>query len=53
MIFTEGKQNIAIVRALLPHDLSTAYSFQSKDGRSTIVSVVKTYLIKHQVSTAI
>jgi hypothetical protein len=52
-IIAEGLTHVAILRALLPPELVDACQFLPTAGRSTIVSVARTHLIKHHVPTAV
>ncbi|SRR6266568_5264757 len=52
-IVVEGKSDLAIIRALLPPDLLAACQFKASEGRSTLVSVARTHLIKHHAPTAV
>jgi hypothetical protein len=52
-IVLEGRSDIAIVKALLPADLLSACQFVGTEGRSTLVSVARTHLIKHHAPIAV
>jgi hypothetical protein len=52
-IILEGMEDIAILRALLPSDLVEAYDLRATQGRSTLVSVARTHLIKYHAPIAI
>jgi hypothetical protein len=52
-VVVEGLTHVAILRALLPPELVNACNLMPTAGRSTIVSVARTHLIKHHAPTAI
>jgi hypothetical protein len=52
-IIMEGQTDAAILRALLPPELLKACHLMPTAGRSTLVSVARTHLIKHQAPTAV
>jgi hypothetical protein len=52
-IALEGQSDLAIVKALLPSAFINACKFLVTDGRSTLVSVARTFLIKHHLPIAI
>ncbi len=52
-IIVEGFSDVEILRALLPPELVSACHFMPTAGRSTIVSVARTYLIKNHTPTAV
>jgi hypothetical protein len=52
-IVLEGRDDVAIVRALLPPDLLAACELQLSGGRSTLVSVARTHLIKYHAPIAL
>ena len=52
-IIVEGLKHVAILRALLPPECLNACNLIPTSGRSTIVSVARTHLIKHHAPTAI
>jgi hypothetical protein len=52
-IVVEGRQDIAILRALLPPTLAETSQFAGAEGRSTLVSLARTFLIKYHVPTAL
>ena len=52
-IFLEGQSDLAILRAVLPPDLLKACDLKPTAGRSTIVSVARTHLIRHNAPTAV
>lgn len=52
-IIVEGLTDEAILRALLPGELVDACNLMPTAGRSTIVSVARTHLIKSQAPTAV
>jgi hypothetical protein len=52
-IIVEGLTDMAILRALLPAELVNACNLMPTAGRSTIVSVARTHLIKHHAPTAV
>lgn len=53
MIIAEGPTDVAILRALLPTELVNACHLMPTAGRSTIVSVARTHLIKNHAPTAV
>jgi hypothetical protein len=52
-IVLERKSDIEIIRALLPADLLAACQLVGSEGRSTLVSVARTHIIKHHAPTAV
>ena len=52
-IIVEGLTDVAILRALLPPQLVDACNLMPTAGRSTIVSVARTHLIKNHAPTAV
>jgi hypothetical protein len=52
-IFMEGQTDAAILRAILPPELVNACLLMPTTGRSTLVSVARTHLIKHRTPTAV
>ncbi len=52
-IIVEGQTDVAILQALLPRDLLNACHLVPTAGRSTIVSVARTHLIRHHTPTAV
>jgi len=52
-IIVEGLTDVAILRAILPPELVAASNLMPTAGRSTIVSVARTYLIRHRAPTAV
>jgi hypothetical protein len=52
-VIVEGLTDVAILRGLLPSDLVNACNLMPTNGRSTIVSVARTHLIKHHAPTAV
>ena len=52
-IIVEGHTDVAILRALVPAELVHACNLMPTAGRSTIVSVARTYLIKNHTPTAV
>lgn len=52
-IFLEGQNDLAILQAVLPPDLLNACGLRPSAGRSTIVSVARTHLIRHHAPTAV
>jgi hypothetical protein len=52
-IIVEGLTDVAILRALLPPELVNACNLMPTAGRSTIVSVARTHLIKNHAPTAV
>src|SRR6266446_5657451 len=52
-IIMEGHTDAAILRALLPPELVNACHLMPIAGRSTLVSVARTHLIKHHAPTAV
>ena len=52
-IIVEGLSDVAILRALLPLELVNACNLMPTAGRSTIVSVARTHLIKNHAPTAV
>ena len=52
-IIVEGRTDVAILRALLPPELVNACNLMPTAGRSTIVSVARTHLIKNHAPTAV
>ena len=52
-IIVEGQTDVAILRAILPLDLLEACHLVPTAGRSTIVSVARTHLIRHHTPTAV
>jgi hypothetical protein len=52
-IVVEGLTDVAILRAILPPDLVNACNFRPTTGRSTLVSVARTHLIKNHGPTAV
>ena len=52
-IIMEGQMDAAILRALLPPELLKACQLMPTAGRSTLVSVARTHLIKHHAPTAV
>jgi hypothetical protein len=53
MIIMEGQTDAAILRALLPPELLKACHLMPTAGRSTLVSVARTHLIKNHAPTAV
>lgn len=53
VIILEGMEDVAILRAILPPDLVETCEFLPVGGRSTLVSVARTHLIKHHAPIAI
>src|ERR1043165_767825 len=53
ILFTKGKDNIAILRAVLPPDVGGACEMRPTGERSTLVSVARTHMIKHRAPIAI
>jgi hypothetical protein len=52
-IIMEGRMDAAILRALPPPELVNACHLMPTAGRSTLVSVARTHLIKHHTPTAV
>jgi hypothetical protein len=52
-IIVEGLTEVALLRALLPSDLVNGCNLMPTAGRSTIVSVARTHLIKNHAPTAV
>jgi hypothetical protein len=52
-VFLEGSSDLAILRAILPPELADACDFRVTKGRSTLVSVARTHIIKHRTPVAI
>jgi hypothetical protein len=52
-IIMEGQTDVAILRALLPPELLKACHLMPTAGRSTLVSVARTHLIKNHTPTAV
>src|SRR5260370_42367046 len=52
-IIVEGQTDVAILQALLPRALLNACHLVPTAGRSTIVSVARTHLIRHHTPTAV
>ena len=52
-IIVEGREDVAILRALLSPELVNACHLLATAGRSTIVSVARTHLIKNRAPTAV
>ena len=52
-ILLEGRSDLTIVRALLPPDLLDACELRATEGRSTLVSVARTHIIKHHAPIAL
>jgi hypothetical protein len=52
-IIMEGQADAAVLRALLPPELLKACHLLPTAGRSTLVSVARTHLIKHHAPTAV
>jgi hypothetical protein len=52
-IIVEGQTNVTILQALLPSGLLNACNLLPTNGRSTLVSVARTHLLKHHTPTAV
>jgi hypothetical protein len=52
-IVLEGQSDLVILKALLPEEYGKACSFVAAEGRSTLVSVARTHLIKHRQPIAV
>ena len=52
-IIVDGRADIAILRAVLPPILAEACQFAGAEGRSTLVSLARTFLIKYHAPSAI
>lgn len=53
MIVVEGKDDVAVLRALLPTDIVSASDMFLAGGRSTLVSFARTLLVKHRRPLAV
>jgi hypothetical protein len=52
-IIVEGLTDVTILRALLPSEVLAASNLVPTAGRSTIVSVARTHMIRHHAPTAV
>jgi hypothetical protein len=52
-IILEGMDDVAVLRALLPANIVDACELRPTGGRSTLVSVARTHMIKHHAPVAI
>lgn len=52
-IVVEGPSDLAVLRSLLPKEVQSVCSFTPTGGRSNILSVARTLLVKHQEPVAV